>query len=170
VLTHLFLSVTEIFHVYHEGQIDFRFAWSYMAIANNFSQMVTRTKSDQIQNMFLTLSCFFLQDCHVLFDFVLYSLQGGTRPSQTNKPILVHQIRHLCYILVFKLVALLIENLRALKFFLFTFRQSILIAILVKFDLISVNQWPYFPTLIDTVNGLQVSFSHKYSFCLIQEF
>ena len=34
-------------------------------------------------------------------------------------------------------------------------RQSILIAILTKFGIISTNQWPYFPTIIDTVNGLQ---------------
>ena len=34
-------SVSEIFKVYHEGQIDFKFSWSYMAIANNFSQMVS---------------------------------------------------------------------------------------------------------------------------------
>jgi len=38
---------------------------------------------------------------------------------------------------------------------LFFKRQSILIAILVKFNLISVSQWPYFPTIVDTVNGLQ---------------
>lgn len=30
-----------------------------------------------------------------------------------------------------------------------------MIAVLTKFGIISVNQWPYFPTIIDTVNGLQ---------------
>lgn len=34
-------------------------------------------------------------------------------------------------------------------------RQSILIAILVKFHIISENQWPHFNNLVDTVNGLQ---------------
>ena len=52
-----------------------------------------------------------------------------------------------------------IRQYLCIKFVIFaTFWQSILIAILVKFQIISVNQWPYFPTLIDTVNGLQVIF------------
>ncbi len=49
-----------------------------------------------------------------------------------------------------------IKQYLCIKFVIFaTFWQSILIAILVKFKLISVDQWPYFPTLVDTVNGLQ---------------
>lgn len=34
-------------------------------------------------------------------------------------------------------------------------RQSILIAVLVHFGIITENQWPHFHTLIETVNGLQ---------------
>lgn len=110
VLTSLIAYMSEIFKVYNEGEIDFRFAWSYVAIANNFSQMIA---------MF----------CLILFYTVFKNELAPLKPIR----------QYLC-----------------IKFVVFvTFWQSILIAILTKFGIISINQWPYFPTIIDTVNGLQ---------------
>lgn len=109
-VTSLIAYVSEIFSVYNEGEIDFKFTWSYVALANNFSQMVA---------MF----------CLILFYTVFKKELDPLNPIR----------QYLC-----------------IKFVVFaTFWQSVLLAILCKFHIISPQEWPYFPTLTDTVNGLQ---------------
>jgi len=109
-LTSFVSYITEIFKVYHEGAIDFRYAWTYVALVNNFSQMIAMY-------------------CLILFYTVFRHELAPLRPIR----------QYLC-----------------IKFVIFvTFWQSILIAILVKFHIISENQWPHFNNLVDTVNGLQ---------------
>lgn len=110
IITSLIAYISEIFNSYNEGEINFKFSWSYVAIANNFSQMIA---------MFSL----------VLFYTVFREELAPLKPIR----------QYLC-----------------IKFVVFaTFWQSVLLAILVKFKIISPDHWPYFPTLIDTVNGLQ---------------
>lgn len=102
--------LSEIFNVYNEGEISFQYTWSYVALANNFSQMIAMY-------------------CLILFYTVF------RKELQPLNPI----SQYLC-----------------IKFVVFaTFWQSVLIAILVKFQVISPSAWPYFPTITDTANGLQ---------------
>lgn len=111
-----------------------------MALANNFSQMIA------IFCLVLFYSVFKkeLKPLHPIRQFMCIKAVVFATFWQVNKWRKLY-ISNSINIVFFS------------SFYLRICRQSVLLAILVKFQIISPKEWPYFPTLTDTVNGLQVS-------------